>query len=282
MASGSTEGQDGRAPVLLDTPSFNTSRRNFVAAASSVVAAGILLGTSLRSKPAQADASDTGCNSSIDQPKSCCFLSGTHIATPNKEVAIENLCVGDPVITLSGEPKPIRWIGRNRFTRNTNEAWNPKVTPVKVARFALNDQSPHSDLYLSPAHALYLYGLLVPVQHLVNGRSITDKHYATAHTLDYYHIELEEHDVVLAEGTPAETYAGNNRWTFDNVDEYEALYDAPAGMKRSFAPVVSLKGCRQELMSRLRSIVSPIYDGRKSLDLIRDHIAARADLQLAA
>jgi hypothetical protein len=52
------------------------------------------------------------------------------------------------------------------------------------------------------------------------------------------------------------------------------LYGSTVGPKRTFAPVVGLFGGRQELASRSRSAVSPIYDARKPLDRIRDHIAS--------
>ena len=87
--------------------------------------------------------------------------------------------------------------------------------------------------------------------------------------------------MVLAEGAPAETYAGNDHYAFDNAEEYESLYGSSVAPKRSFAPVVLLGG-RQELMSRLRSAVSPIYDARRPLDIIRDEIESRADLGIAA
>jgi hypothetical protein len=266
---------------IFAKPNLRTSRRNFVAAASVLAAA--VVGLGLRSTSAKADASPTGCSSSDDEPKSCsnCFLSGTKIATPNGEVEIEKLRVGDLVISVSGGTRPVKWIGRRHLTRQPSEAWHPEAIPVKVARFALDDRTPHTDLYLSRAHAIYLGGLLIPVANLVNGRTITH-HNTVALALEYYHIELAKHDVVLAEGLPAETFAGDSRSGFDNAQEYERVYGASAVAPRSFAPLVSLNGGRQELMSRLRSIVSPIYDLRRPIDLIRDEIASRADLGMAA
>jgi Hint domain len=183
---------------------------------------------------------------------------------------------------VSGKPKPIKWIGRNHFTKAPSEAWKPRVAPVKVARFALDGQTPHTDLYLSPGHAIYLYGVLIPVEDLVNGRSIIAHQHSDAVTLDYYHIELEDHDVVLAERAAAETFAGEDHYGFDNAEEYERLYGSIVGPKRNFAPVASYFGRRRELISRVRSVVSPIYDARQPLDRIRDHLASRADLGIAA
>jgi hypothetical protein len=123
---------------------------------------------------------------------------------------------------------------------------------------------------------------LIPVKDLVNGRSVVAGKHDNALTLDYFHIELEDHDVVLAEGAPAETFGGDSRSGFDNAEEYERLYGSTADPKRTFAPVVSLNGGRQELRSRLRSAISPIYDARQPLDIIRDQIASRAELNIAA
>jgi hypothetical protein len=88
--------------------------------------------------------------------------------------------------------------------------------------------------------------------------------------------------VLFAEGAPAETYQGNNYWAFGNADEYVALYGAPVGPKKPFAPVVAYRGGRQELRSRIRSVVAPVYDMREPLDIIRDEIASRAELAWAA
>jgi hypothetical protein len=275
---------------FLAKPDLRTSRRNFLAAASTVAAAGVLW-AGLGSRPARAgdhpdnNGSDPGCAGPGD-PKKCdphhCFLAGTHIATPNGEVAIDELRIGDLVMTVSGKPQPIKWIGRNHYTRDPGRAWHPDLAPVKVARFALDSRTPHTDLYLSRGHALYLYGLLVHAEDLVNGRNIIAGQHASALTLDYYQIELEEHDVVLAEGAAAETYAGENHYGFDNAEEYERLYGTTVGPQRNFAPVVAYYGRRRELISRVRSVVSPLYDARQPLDRIRDHLASRAELRMAA
>ena len=184
---------------LLAKPDLRTSRRNFLAAASTLATAGILwagLGTS-RARARQPHPDNNGLQlgainpaiqkcDDFDDPAHHCFLSGTRIATPDREVAIDELRIGDLVMTVSGKPKPIKWIGRNHYTRAPSEAWHPDVAPVKVARFALDGRTPHADLYLSRGHALYLFGVLIPVEDLVNGRSIIADQYADALTLDYY------------------------------------------------------------------------------------------------
>jgi Hint domain len=285
----------GIDPTLFAKPDLRTSRRNFIAAASTVAAAGVLW-AGLGARPARAhpdnNGSDQGCAQSGGVPPKCessfsgpsgpsgpstnCFLSGTRIATPDGEVEIDDLRIGDRVVTVSGDPKLIKWIGRNHFRRSPSQSWKSEIAPVKLARFSLDDQTPHRDLYLSPAHAIYLHGLLIPAIHLINGRSIIARQHEDRLTLDYYHIELEDHDVVIAEGAPAETFAGCDHSGFDNAAEYQMLYGTSLAPQRSFAPVVALNGGRQELRSRLRSTISPIYDVRRPFEIIRDHVDARA------
>jgi uncharacterized repeat protein (TIGR03803 family) len=144
-----------------------------------------------------------------------CFLVGTQIATPTGEVAVENLVVGNLVMTFKGEARRIVWIGKGRAlaTRGSRTA----ATPVIVRRGALADNVPHRDLRITKAHSLYLDGVLIPVEFLVNHRSIVWDDYAQEVTI--YHIELETHDVLLANGAPAESYRDDgNRWLFQNAN----------------------------------------------------------------
>src|SRR5258705_13293547 len=80
-----------------------------------------------------------------------CLLKGTKISTPSGNRPVQKLQIGDEVHTLSG-PKAIKWIGYNKFTKEEGRPWQDSVMPIRVARFAIDDQSPHSDLYLSPLH----------------------------------------------------------------------------------------------------------------------------------
>jgi len=160
-----------------------------------------------------------------------CFCRGTTILGEHGEVAVEDLKVGDRVRLLSGALKPIVWIGMGRdlVTRG-----NRMARPVIVRRGALADGVPCRDLYLTHGHALYLDGVLIPVENLVNHRSILWDD--AARVVEYYHIELEDHDVVMAEGAPAETYYdANNRAQFLNTRQ-----GSKAGVaKPAFAPVLN-------------------------------------------
>ena len=272
--------------VIPEAPAtFRTSRRNFLSAAatgSSLVVGSLMFGSSLLTpSKAAAQGKNTGpqpgCSPSGNQPAKCiCFLSGTHIATPRGEIAIENLRVGDHVETLSGTAD-IKWIGEMSFTRRTGAAWTANVAPIKISRGAIDGVLPARDLYVSPAHSLYIKGYLIPAECLVNGISITHevRHELTA--FKYFHIELAKHDALFAEGAPAESYQGTNRADFDNYSEYEAFYGQTCAVMAPFAPILTHSGRRQELRSRLRSVLAPLIDRRQALDIIRDDISARAD-----
>ncbi len=164
-----------------------------------------------------------------------CFCRGTLILCERGEVAVEDLEVGDRVRTLSGSLERVIWIGMGRdlVTRA-----NRLARPVIVRRGALADNVPKRDLYLTHGHALYLDsaigGVLIPVENLINHHSILWDERAQA--VEYYHIELANHDVLLAEGAPAESYYdAENRALFHNTRPGSIA----GGEKPSFAPVMS-------------------------------------------
>lgn len=203
-----------------------------------------------------------------------CFLRGTCIRTPEGEIAGEDLTIGALVETLNG-PLPIKWIGRQTF-RKDSASWHWSVAPIRVARFALSDRYPRRDLYLSPHHSLLIDGFLIPVQWLVNGRSIVLGTLDESDVVDYFHIELETHEVVFAEETPAETLLiTNDREHFANFVEYERRYGAGVSAMKPFAPVLEYRGARGELERMLRLAVSPVLDIRDPIQRARARIAAR-------
>ncbi len=131
-----------------------------------------------------------------------CFTAGTRIATARGDVAVETLTAGDEVRTQLGGDGQIVWTG----TRAIDCRRHPRpaaVWPILIETDAFGAGTPSRDLFVSPDHALYVDGVLIPAKCLVNGRSIRQIEVAR---VVYHHIELACHDVVLAEGLPAETY----------------------------------------------------------------------------
>jgi hypothetical protein len=212
-----------------------------------------------------------------------CFLKGTQILAPQGERSVDDLRIGDLVLTVSGESKPIKWIGRMRFERDRQATWDDSVLPIKIARGAFNGDLPHSDLYVSDGHRFLINGLLIPAGNLVNGISITRWTPTNWDVVDYLHIELESHDVILANGAPAETLEGNaSRIDFDNFEEYVALYGAALSHQSPYAPIVACYGRRQALRSHLRGALAPICDRRQPLEIIQDALAREAYRRFAA
>ena len=114
-----------------------------------------------------------------------CFCAGTMLATPDGEVPVEDLAVGDRVLTAGGEVRPIVWIGLGRVLASRGR--RTAATPVIVRKGALADNVPHRDLHVTKGHALWLDGVLIPVEFLVNHRSILwdDR----AQEVALYHVE---------------------------------------------------------------------------------------------
>jgi Hint domain-containing protein len=151
-----------------------------------------------------------------------CFCRGTLILTGAREVAVEHLAIGDRVMTLSGEVRPIKWIGERAYDRRFI-AGKKAVLPIRIAAGALADGVPVRDLFVSPAHAVYFNGVLVPAEHLVNGATITQAE--SVDGVEYFHIELGSHDIIFADGAAMESYVDcDNRLVFANSAEYAQLY----------------------------------------------------------
>ena len=204
-----------------------------------------------------------------------CLVRGTHVLTPRGEIKVEELTIGDLVNTIDGSAKPIKWIGRRSYDHVSME-----MLPIKIARSALGHLIPRADLYVSPLHAFYIDGVLVPARNLVNGRSITHCSSVDFDTVDYFHVELEAHDVIFTEGAPTETLLVGCRRAFDNWPEDTAGYVGDAHSTQ-YAPRLPAN-TSAAFCSRLRSAVSPLVDIRRPGDGIWERLAERAETQIAA
>jgi hypothetical protein len=143
-----------------------------------------------------------------------CFAEGTRITTPRGAVAIERLQTGDAVLTISGAAQKITWIGRRHIDGRRHP--NPdQVRPVRIAPHAFGHGRPGRTVLLSPDHAVFVEDVLIPIRFLVNRSTVAR---LAVETITYYHIELAQHDVVLAEGLPVETYLETGgRNAFENA-----------------------------------------------------------------
>ena len=135
-----------------------------------------------------------------------CYAAGTRILTPTGERVIESLLQGDIVLTLSdGELKaqPVKWLGHRRISlaaRPGRRPWHRYA----FERDAIAAGIPHRDLLVSPDHAIFVDGMLICARQLVNGTTIRQERDSSA--VHYYHVELDVHAILMAEGLPAESY----------------------------------------------------------------------------
>ncbi|GJD73844.1 Hint domain-containing protein [Methylobacterium goesingense] len=187
-----------------------------------------------------------------------CFATGTRIRMSDGEVAVEDLREGDVVVTAEGTRRPITWIGH----RHVNIARHPNpeaVWPVRVLANAFGNGLPQCDLYLSPDHAVcvrVLDEVLIPIKHLINDATVAR---VKTEAVTYWHVELDAHDILLAEGMPVESFLDTGvRHFFANADGFTSLHP-------DFHPLTLSDFCR------------PLVQDGPIVDAVRMRLLARAE-----
>ena len=150
------------------------------------------------------------------------------------------------------------------------------MAPIRIERDAFADGMPHRDLMVSPDHAIFVDGKLICARQLVNGTTIRQERDWTA--VDYYHVELDQHAILLAEGLPAESYldTGNSGF-FANSGAPLVLHpdltdetDYPTREAGSCAPFVwdeaSVQPVWQRLADRAAAIGRPVSQRATTTD----------------
>jgi Hint domain len=206
-----------------------------------------------------------------------CFRAGTLILTNRGEVPVEELVPGDWVISPSGNSLTVKWIGWRHIDIARSQEHH-RLWPIRIQRGAIADSVPKRDLFVSPDHALYLDGRLIPAGALINGATIVQ--HQDIKSISYYHVELEHHGILLAEGAGAESYVdtGNRRF-FANAPDASMLHpvpDNPLGLAkrwgrigRSLAAVAATRDYR-------RHAAAPFADSGRAVAKVRRALVARA------
>jgi hypothetical protein len=199
-----------------------------------------------------------------------CFVTGTHLSTPDGERRVEELAVGDLVATRDGERR-VAWIGARTYEAGMLEA-EPWLRPVEIRRGALGRGLPRRDLRVSPEHAILIDGVLVRAAALVNGRTIF--HAPAASDVTYYHVELEnEHGILFAEGAPTESFRDEgSRVLFDNAAEYTLSHGTSSSLPPPAAPRVDEGYQLEAIRHRLSGGMDEVPAGS-----IRGHVERLTD-----
>ena len=195
-----------------------------------------------------------------------CYASGTRIRAMRSgsevDVAVENLHVGDLAVTASGERRPVRWLGH----RTVNCRCHPDslaVQPIRIKAHAFGEGRPARDLRVSPGHSVCvdLVGeVLVPASVLVNGATVVRE---DVESVTYWHIELDSHDLLLAEGLPAESYLDmGNR----------AFFASSSVVKLAAVP----DACPDSALRTHADFCRPFHDAGPLVTFLRERLHAQA------
>ncbi len=199
-----------------------------------------------------------------------CFAAGTHIRSSAGDQPVETLRPGDLVTVLSAdreELQPVEWVGRRRIDL-TAHPHPERVAPVRISRGAFAEGVPSRDLLVSPDHAIFADGKLICARQLMNGSTIRQETGLTS--VEYFHVELAAHGILLAEGLPAESYLDTgNRGFFANTDMPHILHpdltseaDHPARETGSCAPFVwqedDVRPVWEKLAARAAELGQPV------------------------
>jgi len=193
-------------------------------------------------------------------PFTYCFAAGTQITTPCGALNVDALTIGDKIMTASGAIVAVKWIGRQ--TVNTRIGFTAKLEPVRIGAGALGNSLPNSDLTVSADHGMVIDGLVINALALVNGTTID---FVPATELDarftYYHIETENHDVILANGAPSETFVDiPGRMGFDNYQEYLDLYGTERIIPEMDIPRISTRRLLPDAIKARLGVVDKVID----------------------
>jgi hypothetical protein len=127
------------------------------------------------------------------------------IRTIRGDVAVEDLVVGDMVVTNCNEHRSIKWLGHRQY-RCATYGDEQSLWPIRIAENAFGFGKPDRDLYVSQGHSIAVTcvgEVLVHANSLVNGATVAR---VPVDKVTYWHVELDSHDIILANGLPAETY----------------------------------------------------------------------------
>jgi len=202
-----------RASAAITCTDFDSvGQGNLIAGTSITSAAAHTFNGRMYAQTAAVTFSGTSAVNVITCSDAICYAKGSQILTTNGYVPIENLNLGDRVITRGrindttyslheDVAKSIIWI--SKFTLKTLSS---ETRPVCIKAHAFGENVPFKDLYVSPWHGVLVGGLKIPAIQLINGTTVVQDY--PDNKVTYYHFEVQNHSAVVANGVLAETYVG--------------------------------------------------------------------------
>jgi hypothetical protein len=157
-----------------------------------------------------------------------CFLEGTQILTEKGYKSIQNVKVGENVVVAgkiknktcdlkSVQLKKVKWMGRFKVYE-----FNTETAPICFQKNSLGENVPNCDLFVSPNHGMMVDGKIVIAKKLVNDSTIYQS--SEIDSIIYYHLELEDHSVIVANGAMTESYLDcKNRIEFKEIAKYQRV-----------------------------------------------------------
>ena len=195
--------------------------------------------------------------------KPICFTTGTLIATPQGERAVETLKAGDKVVTRDNGLQEIRWVGHSAMSPRAFVE-SPELKPILIQKGSLGPNLPERDMMVSPNHRMLISNertslyfaeteVLVSAKYLVNGRNIRQ---VDVTSTTYIHMLFDQHEVVLSDGAWTESFQPGDYSLGGLGDEQRneifKLFpelDSAAGVANYVAARPSLKRKEAELLT---------------------------------
>lgn len=142
-----------------------------------------------------------------------CFAGGTHIMTIEGEVLIEDISIGDMVLTMDNGYQPVRWIGSRKLDK-IDFIINPKLRPIRIMAGALGQGMPKTDLTVSPQHRVLVRSViaermfdtrevLIPAIKLVELDGVYQDEECTV--IQYFHMLFDAHEIIFSNGAATES-----------------------------------------------------------------------------
>jgi hypothetical protein len=175
-----------------------------------------------------------------------CFLKGTRILTTEGEKPVQSLERWDTVVDFFGEVHQVLFV--SHITLSARRAIATGQAPVKVVKDALGPDCPRRSVSMSPNHCLFLEdpapGRLVPVKTLIDGEKV--KQTEAAKPVDYFHVLVPVHAILMADGLPAESLLLSDLSRASVPEKAAARYLPRAGEMTPAAPVMRRRDVEEE------------------------------------